>query len=1094
MLIGAACPGCRAKAGYCVRLGMSMKHLFAAAAMAPLCFAASAVFADTTISDSSTTPLVTSTAGNVIINGSLTTKVDGAAITVDSDNTVTISGAVTVNDQPNAVGLLVIGNAAGRTSSININGGALSALSTVKQVDTDKDGDLDGPFVGTAGDPSVADPAVRYGLRVTGPGTFTGTINQSGGAISVLGNAGSAGVSIETPVIGDISLTSQIGIVGDNATGVSIAAPVQGAVTIGGALASQGGSSSAASISGDISKTLRFNGSVSNTGYRYPARSTNTAAVAKLDTDDLLQGGPGIKISSSIAGGVWFYGVPTQSSTNADVDNDGILDVSETTGFSITQSGSAPAIRIGGASAITLDDQGALAGNTYGLILGGTVNAYGVYDNIEAHGVEIGGQGGSVAINGGIDQRGTINAVAVMDHPAASTAPTSTALELKSLASTPLINNSGTISSIVTNTAAATDATPLVYGVLIDSGASVTSLTNAGTISSAINGVYGQAVAISDQSGTLQSITNTGIITAAVATGDVDVKPASRSVAIDLRNNTTGVVVTQGANLTTTPVIGGDILFGSGNATLAVNAGLVNGDIAFGTGVNTLNVASGASVTGGLTNAGTSLTAQVDGNLAITNTGPIQMTSLATGASSNLQFTVGQSSGNTVSTQLNIANTAVINAGSTLSVGFSAKLPTPAGNPLATTTLTLINAGGGITGGNVASLANNLPFMYEGSIANTGNQLQLTVGRRSAAQMGLTGASAAAYEAFYSVFDKDATVASIVLSKDTQAGFNKIYNQFLPDYSGGPFNSMASGVRAIQRTQSEQAVDMDQSEPRSWLQEVGFGVSQTAKGSDIGYDTAGFAVAAGYEQPAGKLGTVGYSAAILTSDISDDNRAFGSKLSASALVGSFYWRKVAGGVLLDASATGAAASFDSTRRVVDESSAGAQNLVRVADAHYYGAMGGVRFGAAYEAKFGAFYIRPEATLDYLYLYEGGYTESGGGAAVNLKVDGRSSANSTAEAGVILGARFGRSFHWGPELQVAYRTTLAGSLGDTRAQFVSAPGATFLMPALPIDRNRLLVRLALRGSGAYANFALEGSGEFGDLYDEYTGRIVVRFIF
>jgi outer membrane autotransporter protein len=287
---------------------------------------------------------------------------------------------------------------------------------------------------------------------------------------------------------------------------------------------------------------------------------------------------------------------------------------------------------------------------------------------------------------------------------------------------------------------------------------------------------------------------------------------------------------------------------------------------------------------------------------------------------------------------------------------------------------------------------------------------------------------------------------------------------------------------------------MDQSEPRSWLQEVGFGVNQTSNTSEIGYATAGFAIAAGYEQPAGKLGTVGYSAAILTSDVSDDNRAFGSKLSASALVGSFYWRKAAGGLLLDASATGAGAWFDSTRRVVDEGPNGEQNLVRSAGANYYGAMGGVRLGAAYEAKFGNFYIRPEATLDYLYLYEGGYTESGGGPSIDLKVDSRSSSNSTAEAGVVLGARFGRTFHWGPELQVAYRTTLTGSLGSTSAAFVSVPGGAFLMPALPVDKNRLLVRLALRGSGAYANFALEGSGEFGDLYDEYTGRIVVRFIF
>ena len=1074
---------------------MSMKHLFAAAAVAPLCFAASAGFAQTTIGTSTTAPVSTSTTGDLSVTGQIDTKVSGPAITVNSNNTVTITGNVTIADQTSATGVLVVGDPAGRVSGFIMSGGLLSTTETVKPIDSNGDGNIDGPFVGSPGNPLVADPAVRYGLRITGPGTFTGDIIQFAGSIGAQGNGGSAAISIEAPVVGTVSLTGQVSVLGDNTFGIVTTAPITGNVTIGGTLIAQGGATSALSLGGNITGKLLLNGTVTNTGYRYPTRSASQSFIDKLGADDLLQGGAGIKISNSVSGGVWFYEAPTASSTNPDVDMDGIPDSSELTSFTLSQYGSAPAILIGAAGPVTLGvDPGAASVNAFGLILAGTVNAGGIYDNVAANGVLIGGQGGAVTIVNGINQRGSITASSILVHP--NSLKTTTALELGNLTTTPLISNSGTITTAVTNTSVAADTAPRAYGIFIDAGATMPRLVNTGSINVGIAGTYGTATAVSDQSGSLTSITNSGVISAAISTGDVDIKSASTPVALDLRSNTTQVTINQVPNtaIATTPAILGAILLGSGNATLNIQAGSVVGGVAFGTGVNNLDVAAGAFVGGAITNAGTSLTAQVDGGLTFTNAGIVQMTSLSAGPSSIVRFTVGETAGATASTQLNVAGATTISTGSTFSVGFSSKLPTPAGDPLGVSTLTLINSAGGIIGGNVTSLANNLPYLYRGSLTNTGNQLQLTVGRRSAAQMGLTGASAAAFEAFYSAFDKDPTVAATVLSKDTQANFNKIYNQFLPDYSGGPFNSMASGVRAIQRTQSEQAVDMDQSEPRSWLQEVGFGVRQTSNTSEIGYDTAGFAIAAGYEQPAGKLGTVGYSAAILTSDISDDNRAFGSKQSASALVGSFYWRKAAGGVLLDASATGAGAWFDSTRRVVDADSNGAQNLVRTADATYYGAMGGVRFGAAYEAKFGAFYIRPEAMLDYLYLYEGGYTEQGGGASIDLKVDSRSSSNATAEAGVVLGARFGRSFHWGPELQVAYRSTLAGSLGSTRAEFVSVPGGQFLMPALPIDKNRLLVRLALRGSGAYANFALEGSGEFGDLYDEYTGRIVVRFIF
>jgi hypothetical protein len=1064
---------------------MLMKHLFAAAAVAPLCFAAATAFGQTTISVKTNPPLVTSTAGNIDVgaSGTIDTLVAGPAITVDSNNTISIEGQVLVRDQANATGVLVQGDAAGRASSFTMAAGVLRADDSFTNTDTNHDGNLDGPF--------VPGPALRYGLRVTGPGTFTGDITQTGGIIAIEGNGASAAVSIETPVVGNLALTGQIGTLGTGSFGVVTTAPISGNVTIGGILGTIGEDATGVSIGGDVGGKLLFNGSVSVTGFRYPTRPTVQKTVDKLGADDLLIGGPGIRISNSVAKGVWFYQTIGDNDPNStDEDGDGLDDTTETGAFEILASGSAPAIIIGGASNIVLGNTNTtLTATNYGLILGGSITASGVYDKISAQAVIIGGQGGTVNTSNGIRVEGSISSAAIFAD--------STALHLEKGAIAPLLTVDGTISAGALGSATSNSPLPdpTLRALVIDVGASVPTLMNTGIIRAGLNGTFGNLTAVSDASGTLNSITNEGTISAVITTGSTDIAGVGKTVALDLSANTTGVEVLQQQNTVTTgaiaPVMTGDVLFGSGNANLQILAGSLVGFVAFGSGTNILNVADGATISGGLSNTGT-LTATVDGVLAITSAEKVPLASLTTGNNSTLLFTVDPKAGASAATELIVSGQTILGPGSAIAVGFRSKLSTPAGG---VTNLVLIDAAGGLTNkGFVSSLDGKLPYIYDGQLSQVGNQLLLAVSRRSAADMGLTGSPANAFNAFYDNFDKDPSVTNIVLSKTTQGGFNGIYNQFLPDYSGGPFNSMASGVRAVQRNQAEEPADMNAGEPRSWLQEVGFGVNQTSNTAEVGYQTAGFAVAAGYEQPAGKLGTVGYSLAILTSDVSNNSRAFGSKLSASSLAGSFYWRKAAGGLVMDASATGAYAWFDSQRRIVDVGVGGSQNLVRTADANWYGAMGGLRLGAAYEAKLGSFYIRPEASVDYLYLYENGYKENGGGASIDLTVDSRSSSNSTAEVGLVVGGRFGRTFHWGPELTVAYRTTLAGSLGTTTANFTATPADRFGLTALPIDKQRLLVRLALRGSGAYANFALEGSGEFGNMYDEYTGRLVVRFIF
>ncbi|MDB5453866.1 MAG: hypothetical protein JWO33_2444, partial [Caulobacteraceae bacterium] len=72
-----------------------MKRFLAAAAIAPLCFAAMEARAQTTISDARTAPVQTSTTGDLTIGagGSITVTND-AAVTINTPATVTNSGAI----------------------------------------------------------------------------------------------------------------------------------------------------------------------------------------------------------------------------------------------------------------------------------------------------------------------------------------------------------------------------------------------------------------------------------------------------------------------------------------------------------------------------------------------------------------------------------------------------------------------------------------------------------------------------------------------------------------------------------------------------------------------------------------------------------------------------------------------------------------------------------------------------------------------------------------------------------------------------------------------------------------------------------------
>ena len=154
---------------------MQRKLLAATVAVGPLLALAlggvpSAAIAQTTISTATTAPVATATANagapsDIVVSsaGSITPTTPGPIVTLNSNNSVTISGPLSTKNLSDVTGVLAIG---GNTGNIEI-GNAITLVSDYQATDNDNDGDADGP---------AADGANRIGLRVTGPAPFNGNI------------------------------------------------------------------------------------------------------------------------------------------------------------------------------------------------------------------------------------------------------------------------------------------------------------------------------------------------------------------------------------------------------------------------------------------------------------------------------------------------------------------------------------------------------------------------------------------------------------------------------------------------------------------------------------------------------------------------------------------------------------------------------------------------------------------------------------------------------------------------------------------------------------------------------------------------------
>ncbi|HEV2082961.1 MAG TPA: autotransporter domain-containing protein [Brevundimonas sp.] len=1039
-----------------------------AAALAPLLFAAGAQ-AQVVINTARTTPIQTSNAGtsgapaNIeIASGGAINLSAGTAVTVDSSNTFTLStgGSINFTNAANgAVGVLVNG---GVTTSITINDRITVADSLGTYPNPDNDLDADGPFATGSG---------RYGIRLAGPVTGNVALSRSG-FVFVEGND-SYGISIDAGLVGNLRNQGEVRVLGDRSVAVRSAGTLDGDAYIGGTVASLGEGSSAVRFDGDVTGRLIFQGEVQSTGYRYTSRP-NQDAIDDLDADDRLEGGPAIVIGANVARGVLFDVLPTDSNPNStDDDGDGVTD-SEETASRVSVFGAAPAILVG--STTQNVDLGAVGTGdlNYGFINRGTVSSQGILDGTDAQAIRFGAGGGrTVNIAGGVLSSGPVSALA-FDGDAI-------AVRFGDGVTTPRFVNAGFLTA-----ASASDVGGQVTALMFDAGADVAQFTNRGTVLATSGGGTANISTVLDLSGRLTSFTNLGIIEANLVPAD-DTPVTGTAVAIDLRANTTGVTFLQDDDPTdappgagnpdtdgdgvadaSEPSVFGSILLGSGADVVDVRNGTVDGDIAFGAGADRLLISGGSRVTARLSDADGQLSINVqNGTLDGRQTGPLDVSGLTVGPDGRLIVTVdggtGQAGGYRVS------GTADLQTGAQLGVRFNSLISAP-------TRYTVIDANT-LTLGQVdfdATEANS-PYLFrvDASADAAAGEVYVDVRRRTAEEAGLITSEAGLFDSFYGALESDEALLNAFLSQTDRAEFIDLYEQLLPDHSGGPLLSLAGGVDAVTRALVGRNASAAPGQASAWLQEITF-YADKDKTDSYGFRSEGFGVAGGVEMGT-DYGNLGVSVAFTSSDLEDPESAAEEVVSANLIELGLYWRAQGQYWTTWARAAGGYATFDSTRRLVGSG----LNLTNTSS--WNGWTVALAGGASYERSYGRFTIRPEVYAEYFSLSEDAHTETGGGGAFDLEIDEREGHMFSAVAAMNVSMGMGQGSWLRPELRLGWRQNISVDPGVTMGRFTGGGGDFAITPA------------GIEGGGPIVGFRLNVGNELGMLSVSADAELIEDYV-
>ena len=1063
------------------------RYLLAGTAMAAL---AMPLAAQTTIDTKRTQTVRTSQLKNgagddvdVTKNGSVELT-SGSAIVVDSNHDATNAGKIVVTNSDGSSGIEATGD---RTADI-VNTGTITVDETYTPTDVDNDKDLDGPFaVGTD----------RAGIRVRGD--LTGNIVNSG-KIAVEGNE-SAGVRVTGTLTGKLVHDGETNVLGDRSVGIELH-DVTGDVRLAGTVTAVGEDAVGARFAGDLDGSLVVQGTIGSTGYRSTTAPSDTS---KLDADDLLQGGSAILVEGDVAKGIRFAVPPADANKDdPDEDKDGIEDAKEGSA-KVVSYGAAPAVVIGASGRDIAIGALPATGTGFGIVVDGSIAGQGVYAGVEGNGMVIGGRGGNVAIAGGVAVNGAV--------AASSKDSNATALRFGAGATTPELRNAGTISA-----AGGGSATTRATAIAIDAGANLPYVRNSGEIKASAANASAGATAIVDRSGTLRLVENSGQISASGAKAYT-----GRNVAIDLASVGAGAIIRQTVVGTgvTAPSIKGDVLFGNGADRLELLDGTVAGDVTFGSGIDRLVLSgdagfSGKASFGGqadeLSLAGTStFSGQADfgggagqvvladkalfkgrllgsENVSVTLDGGTLDLGAATTISS---LSVGAKGVVVATLSKDAAAASGITVAGNASFADGAKLRLRLTDiAQAEGTYTVIRAGTLTGAEDLESDVALVPFMYDALLAvdQAAGLVNVDIDRKATDKLGLNRAQSATYDALYDALAEDEDVAGVFRGITEAQAFRATVAQTLPDHAGGAFDGFSLGIRTFARRLANPEGPMKSDRKLRFV--VDFAGWDSSKDEDetAQYDLDGLGFSGGAELSTG-LGTLGATATWLWNR--HDTLAENSLVS-NSYEGAAYWRGTWGAFSGFARGSYSFADFKGARYFDGKN--GEETVSRTIEGEWSGNAVSFIGGASLEFGSQFFFVRPSVTLDYIRLSEDGYVETGGGDALDLTVEERTSDELAVNLGSaigfdLLGMRR-RDKNWlRIEAEAGWREILSGELGATVARF--GEGDAFALT--PDDRTSgWFARLRGLGGDAFYTIAGEISAEERNEQIGYALRASISF--
>lgn len=972
-------------------------------------------YAQSTIDNRVTAPQNTSSSGDITITEDGEIDIDsGIAITVDSNNDVNNDeGEITIGDADNARGISV--NAGVDTDVVN--DGVINITEDFDAEDDDSNGIITGP---------VANAQNRAGIFVE-DGVTSGSIENSGSI--VVEGLNSGGIIVNGTFNGDVTNSANISVLGDDSVGVSVN-NVNGDVTLRGNITVVGEGAQAFVARGDIDGELLVQGNLQQS-----ISFQNDGSSARLPSSSVRTDSATVEIAGNISQGIVFaVPPPNDDSNNDDEDGDGIEDNVEGSA-SVTSIGNGPAVLIGGASDTVIGVNNSIAGG-YSIIVDGAILGDAEFSGTDGFGIVIGGRGGNVNVQGGINVNGTVNAV--------------------------------TVDSVAT-------------GILINSGSTVNRINNSGSITASLTTAgEGEIYAIRDFSGTLNTITNTGFISAVGTTEDV-------RQAISLANNTTGVTIIQELNdedaetrmeneedgeedNTVFTAITGDIVTGSGDDLIRASAGRIDGltffnagndtldlqgdveyrgGVNFGAGSGTFNLSDEALFRGFLDASGQSVNLTINdqanfegeirdgqslsvivngGTFGALNSDVQEFDTLEVGANGTISVFIDTEENENSRI---VVNRAVFEDGSQISADITS-IEDAEGSYTFLTSNDIV----GVPEFDDSTVA--LPFIFSGEIEQSGNNLVLNIERRAADELGLTRAGSEAFDAIIDSIQTNDTFSDSFLEIDNSEDLQTQVDQFLPDHAGGIFEFASRSSRTITRhIMDSTSLYEDVSDYSVWLQPIFWRNSkQLTQTSD--YEVRAFGISAGFERWS-KLGYLGLSYSYVDGSIDNniDEGESRNEIDAAQHEFSGFWRLDRGPLYAFARASGAFLSISGTRTF--EGTANNNNIGTTANAEWDALLASASIGATYDLSAGKrVTFRPKAVIDYYSLNEDGYEETGGTDAFLLTVEDRDSDQISGLTSMSILYQIGEKNQNNIPLTLGLeggrRFNLGGDLGSTVANF------------------------------------------------------------